>query len=247
MPMCFGSRLKLFITVSCVCRPRAALLPLARPGDAAHGLPLSARSTVGRTFGVTSLDQITASRQPSWLRSCGLSCHPDCCVMGPTLPREGSKARQSRRLGSASDPGNHWAAIPAALLGLECGDKPRVCQVPGLMETIKPGGTSMVAPRKYPEELRERSIRMTLDARQDPASRPSACRRIGEQLGINPETLRGWVTQAEVDAGARPGTTTAEAARLGELEREVRELRRANAILLSASTFFAAALDRPSR
>src|SRR5659263_124828 len=90
------------------------------------------------------------------------------------------------------------------------------------METIKPGGTSMVAPRKYPEEkypeeLRERSIRMTLDARQDPASRPSACRRIGEQLGINPETLRGWVTQAEVDAGARPGTTTAEAARLGEL------------------------------
>src|SRR5664279_1551171 len=41
MPMCFGSRLKLFITVSCVCRPRAALLPLARPGDAAHGLPLS--------------------------------------------------------------------------------------------------------------------------------------------------------------------------------------------------------------
>jgi transposase len=115
------------------------------------------------------------------------------------------------------------------------------------METIKPGGTSMVAPRKYPEELRERSIRMTLDARQDPASRPSACRRIGEQLGINPETLRGWVTQAEIDAGGQPGTTTAEAARLGELEREVRELRRANAILLSASVFFAAALDRPSR
>ena len=58
--------------------------------------------------------------------------------------------------------------------------------------------------------------------------------QIGEQLGI-------------IDAGARPGTTTAEAARLGELEREVRELRRANAILLSASVFFAAALDRPSR
>jgi len=124
--MCFGSRLKLFITVSCVCRPRAALLPLARPGDAAHGLPLSDRSTVGRTFGVTSLDQITASRQPSWLRSCGLSCHPDCCVMGPTLPREGSKASQSRRLGSASDPGNYWAAIPAVLLGLDCGYKPLV-------------------------------------------------------------------------------------------------------------------------
>src|SRR5665648_338477 len=105
----------------------------------------------------------------------------------------------------------------------------------------------MPAPRKYPEALRQRAIRMTLDARKDPVSRPGACARIGDQLGINPDTLRGWVTQAEVDAGGRPGTTTAEAARLGELEREVRELRRANAILLSASVFFAAALDRPSR
>jgi transposase len=115
------------------------------------------------------------------------------------------------------------------------------------MEAIKPGGTAMVAPRKYPEELRERSIRMTLEARQDPAARSGACRRIGEQLGINPETLRGWVTQAEIDAGGRSGATTAEAARLVELEREVRELRRANAILRSASAFFAAELDRPSR
>ncbi len=105
----------------------------------------------------------------------------------------------------------------------------------------------MVAPRKYPEELRERSIRLTLDARQDPASRPGACKRIGEQLGINPETLRGWVMQAEVDGGDRPGTTTADAARVGELERENRELRRTNAILRSASAFFAAELDRPSR
>ena len=68
----------------------------------------------------------------------------------------------------------------------------RLCQAPGLMEAIKPGGTAMVAPRKYPEELRERPIRMTLEARQDPAARSGTCRRIGEQLGINPETLRGW-------------------------------------------------------
>ncbi len=100
----------------------------------------------------------------------------------------------------------------------------------------------MAAPRKYPEELRERAIRLTLDARKDPASRPGACARIGEQLGINPETLRGWVMRAEVDAGARPGTTTAEAGRVAELERENRELRRANAILRSASAFFAAEL-----
>jgi transposase len=103
----------------------------------------------------------------------------------------------------------------------------------------------MVAPRKYPEELRERAIRLALDARKDPASRPGACARIGEQLGINPETLRGWVSQAEVDAGSRPGTTTSDAQRVGELERENRELRRANSILRSASAFFAAELDRP--
>jgi len=59
----------------------------------------------------------------------------------------------------------------------------------------------MAAPRKYPEELRERAIRLTLDARKDPASRPSAWLRIGEQPGINPETLQGWVTQA---AGSWP-------------------------------------------
>ena len=105
----------------------------------------------------------------------------------------------------------------------------------------------MAAPRKYPDELRERAVRMTVEARKDPASRPGACKRIGEQLGINPETLRGWVTQTEVDEGIRPGTTTTEAARIAELERENRELRRANSILKSASAFFAAELDRPSR
>ncbi len=68
---------------------------------------------------------------------------------------------------------------------------------------------------------------------------------MGDQLGINPETLRGWVAQAEVDEGHRPGVSTAEAQRIADLEREVRELRRANEILKTASAFFAAAeLDR---
>ena len=93
----------------------------------------------------------------------------------------------------------------------------------------------MAAPRRYPEELRERAVRLAVDARRGPATRTGALRRIGEQLGINPETLRNWVTQAEIDEGHRPGTTTDDAARLAELEREVRELRRANAILKSAS------------
>jgi transposase len=105
----------------------------------------------------------------------------------------------------------------------------------------------MAAPRKYPEELRERAVRMAVDARRDPVTRPGALQRVGEQLGINPETLRGWVSQAEVDAGDRPGTTTSDAQRLVELERENRELRRSNAILRSASAFFAAELDRPQR
>jgi transposase len=83
------------------------------------------------------------------------------------------------------------------------------------------------------------SARPAVDARKDPATRAGALARIGGQLGINPETLRNWVTQAEIDVGARPGTTTTDAERLGELEREVKELRRANPILRSASAFFA--------
>ena len=103
----------------------------------------------------------------------------------------------------------------------------------------------MAAPRKYPEELRERAIRMAVDLRRDPATRTGALRRVGEQLGINAETLRNWVHQAEIDTGDRPGTTTDERRRVLELEREVRELRRANEILRTASAFFAAAeLDR---
>jgi len=103
----------------------------------------------------------------------------------------------------------------------------------------------MAAPRKYPDELRERAIRMAVDLRCDPATKQGAIQRVGEQLGINPDTLRNWVQQAEVDEGRRPGVSTAEAKRIAELEREVKELRRANEILRTASAFFAAAeLDR---
>ena len=106
----------------------------------------------------------------------------------------------------------------------------------------------MAAPRKHPEEPRERAIRLVIDAKRDPGSHPAACRRIGEQLGINAETLRTWVVAAEVETdGGRRAPVSAEAARVAELEKENRELRRANAILRSASAFFAAELDRPSR
>jgi transposase len=99
----------------------------------------------------------------------------------------------------------------------------------------------MAAPRKYPDELRERATRMAVEARRDPATRAGALARVAGQLGINPETLRNWVTQAEIDGGVRPGTTTDDAQRLIELERQNRELRRANEILKTASAFFAQA------
>ena len=87
-----------------------------------------------------------------------------------------------------------------------------------------------------------------LEALVDPARAKGAVRRIGEELGVPPpEALRTWVKKAQIDQAARLGTTTDEAQRIKELEKEVRELRRANAILKSASTFFAAELDRPSR
>lgn len=88
---------------------------------------------------------------------------------------------------------------------------------------------------------------MTLEALADPARSKGAIKRIADELGIDPQALRTWVRQAEVDQGARPGTTTSDAERIKELEKEVGELRRANAIVKSASAFFAAELDRPSR
>ena len=105
----------------------------------------------------------------------------------------------------------------------------------------------MAAPRKYPDELRERATRLAVEARRDQVSAGGAIRRIADQLGVHPEALRVWVKQAETDGGARPGVASTDAVRIAELEREVRELRRANQILKSAASFFAAELDRPSR
>ena|SRR5437762_7705178 len=105
----------------------------------------------------------------------------------------------------------------------------------------------MVAPRKYPDELRERATRLAVEARRDPQAAVGAIRRIADQLGVHPEALRMWVRQAETDDGLRAGRSSGDAARIAALERENRELRRANQILKSAASFFAAELDRPSR
>ena len=88
---------------------------------------------------------------------------------------------------------------------------------------------------------------MVFEIREETGQRKGALSRVAQQLGINPETLRNWVNQAEIDGGVRPGTSTDDRQRIAELERENRELRRANEILKSASAFFAAELDRPHR
>ena len=103
----------------------------------------------------------------------------------------------------------------------------------------------MPAPRKYPNELRERAVRLVREARAEEAglSLNQACKRIGPRVGVSPDTLRGWCKQALVDAGEMPGTTTGDGKRIKDLEREVKELKRANEILLAASSFFARELD----
>ncbi len=103
----------------------------------------------------------------------------------------------------------------------------------------------MPAPRKYPNELRERAIRLVAEAREQESdlSLNAAVKRIGPRVGINADTLRGWCKQADVDAGRTSGTTTSDASKIKELERENRELKRANEILLAASSFFARELD----
>ncbi len=97
--------------------------------------------------------------------------------------------------------------------------------------------------RRYPPEMRERAVRMVHEAVAETGERVGAVTRVARQLGIGPESLRNWVKRADIDAGKRPGMTTTEQRRIVELEREVRELRRANEILKAAAAFFARELD----
>jgi transposase len=103
--------------------------------------------------------------------------------------------------------------------------------------------SSHPAQRRYPPELRERAVRMVLETMEQTGERVGVITRIARQLGIGSESLRGWVRQAEVDGGQRPGVTTTEQQRIAELERDNRELRRANEILKAAASFFARELD----
>jgi transposase len=101
--------------------------------------------------------------------------------------------------------------------------------------------------RRYPPEVKQRAVDLVTAAIEQSGERHGHVSRIARQLEIGPETLRHWVRQAEIDRGTRPGVTTAEHQRILELERENRELRKANQILKEASVFFAQELDRPRR
>src|SRR3989442_1155475 len=100
-------------------------------------------------------------------------------------------------------------------------------------------GSNSAFQRRYPPEMRERAVRMVREAIAESGERVGAVTRVARQLGIGPESLRNWVKQAEIDSGKRPGVTTAEQRRINELERENRELKRANEILKAAASFFA--------
>ena len=98
---------------------------------------------------------------------------------------------------------------------------------------------------KLSAEVRERAVRLVLEQQQEHGSQWAAIQAIASKLGCSAETLRTWVRRAERDSGQRPGLTSNERERLLVLERENRELKRANEILRKASAFFAQAeLDR---
>ena len=101
---------------------------------------------------------------------------------------------------------------------------------------------------RFSAEVRERAVRLFRESVKDHSSQWAAMKSIAEKVGCTPETMRRWVHQSEIDSGKRDGVSSEEKARVKELEREVRELRRANEILRKASAYFAQAeLDRPPK
>jgi transposase len=99
---------------------------------------------------------------------------------------------------------------------------------------------------RFSQEVRERAVRLVFDSANEYGSQWAAIQSIASKIGCTPETLRRWVRQAEKDSGAREGLTTDEKARIKQLEKENRELKRANEILRLASAYFAKAANRPA-
>lgn len=103
------------------------------------------------------------------------------------------------------------------------------------------------ATRRYSEEQKAQAVRLVRQLRAELGSDDGVVGRVARELGYGTESVRSWVKQADIDQHMKPGTTTADAERIKQLEQENRELKRANEILRRASVFFAAELDRPQR
>ena len=113
------------------------------------------------------------------------------------------------------------------------------------MPTQGPSGKPTT--RRYSDDEKAQAVRLVRQLRAELGTDHGTIQRVANQLGYGVESVRTWVRQADIDDGERPGTTTADAERIKALEQELRELRRANAILKSAASFFAAELDRPQK
>jgi transposase len=101
----------------------------------------------------------------------------------------------------------------------------------------------MARSRRHPREVRERAVALVLEHQSEYASQWEAIVSVAGKIGVSSESLRRWVRQVETDTGARSGTTSVDGERIRVLQRENRELRRANEILKAASVFFARELD----
>jgi len=101
--------------------------------------------------------------------------------------------------------------------------------------------------RRYSQEEKDQAVRLVFQLRKELGTSQGTVIRVADQLGYGAESVRRWVSQAEIDAGDAAGMSTADRAKLKKLEQENRELRRANEILKRASAFFAAELDRPQK
>jgi transposase len=113
------------------------------------------------------------------------------------------------------------------------------------MPKDKPSGKPTA--RRYSPAEKAQAVRLVRQLRAELGTDHGTVHRVARQLGYGIESIRNWVRQADIDEGVTAGTTTADSQRIKELEQENRELRRANAILKSASSFFAAELDRPHK
>ena len=111
----------------------------------------------------------------------------------------------------------------------------------------KDGTSGKPTTRRYSEEEKAQAVRLVRQLRRELGTEHGTIQRVADQLGYGVETVRKWVKRADVDEGLKAGTSSEDRARIKALEQEVKELRRANSILKSASSFFAAELDRPQR